>query len=421
MTDVYFNNNTGPLATTLGADLTVRGVNFASGASGPVTIGGANTLTIGATPVAHTFASVGGITVQNGSGAHVISANVVLGGPLSEAAPPANTAAPNDKIATHQFWGNASANTFTVTGNISGNYGLTLTNSYVIYAPSAGTAAGTDGSGSVVTQTGSGTAATTFVLSGNNTFTGGTTVSSGTLMVNNSSGSGTGTGVTNVMKGATLANNGNISGSVAVSGNAGGSGTYGNAVTVNSGGTFEGAATISGALSVNTGGLVTLSDGTLTASGGVINNGTVRLAHGASLSVGGTTLAANRVTTAKTAVRPKAGAASAAVTGGTFINNGTLDIISGEFVAPAGFTNNGVVLDSRVVQVKSVNASGGVVAVAIDGYSGHVYQLQRSGSLGGDTFTNVGTPQSGVTGVVMKFQDASPSPDRAFYRVQVDP
>ncbi len=61
--DVWFNNNSTALATTLGADTTIRSLNFASGAAGSVSIGGSNTLTIGA----------GGITVQQGTGAHTVS------------------------------------------------------------------------------------------------------------------------------------------------------------------------------------------------------------------------------------------------------------------------------------------------------------------------------------------------------------
>jgi fibronectin-binding autotransporter adhesin len=57
----------------------------------------------------------------------------------------------------------------------------------------------------------------TFVLSGANTYGGGTTVSGGTLLVNNTSGSGTGTGaVTVTNSGTTLGGTGTISGTVSV-------------------------------------------------------------------------------------------------------------------------------------------------------------------------------------------------------------
>ena len=56
----------------------------------------------------------------------------------------------------------------------------------------------------------------TMVLSGANLYQGGTTVSAGTLLVNNTSGSGTGTGGVSVESGGILGGNGTISGSVTV-------------------------------------------------------------------------------------------------------------------------------------------------------------------------------------------------------------
>jgi autotransporter-associated beta strand protein len=75
----------------------------------------------------------------------------------------------------------------------------------------------TVGGGTVgITKTDAGT----WTLSGNNTYTGGTTVSAGTLLVNNTVGSGTGTSTVTVNTGGTLGGNGSISGDVTV--NAGG-------------------------------------------------------------------------------------------------------------------------------------------------------------------------------------------------------
>ena len=85
--------------------------------------------------------------------------------------------------------------------------------------------------------------ASTFALSGNNTYSGGTTVNAGTLLVNNAAGSGTGTG----------------------------------AVTVNSGGTLGGTGTISGATTVNAGGTLRGDSGTGT---GTLNLGNTTLVGG---------------------------------------------------------------------------------------------------------------------------------------------
>lgn len=147
-TDVLFNSNASPLNTTLGGNLSVRSVNFAAGATGTVTIGGPNMLTLGA----------GGITVQAGTGAHTISSNVFLG--------------------TDQMWGNVSSNPLAVTGNISGSGNLTIVGSAVVDIP--GTLSGN--TYTTTTQTISGTGA--FVLSGENAYTGTTSINNGTLIVN---------------------------------------------------------------------------------------------------------------------------------------------------------------------------------------------------------------------------------------------
>ena len=356
LTDVYFNDNTVALPTTLGQDFAVRGVNFAAGAAGPVSVGGTNTLTINA----------GGITVQAGTGIHSISANVALG--------------------SDQTWGNVSASPFTVSGVVSGAHALTVVGACTIQAPVSASGSAT------VNQTDSGTGP--IVLLGANTYGGGTTVSSGTLVVGNTGGSGTGSGGVSVAAGGTLTNNGRISGGVILGGNAGGNGIFGGAVTVGNGAVFSAASTVNGPLTVASGGLVALSGNcTLNADGGVVNNGTIRLERGAQLVVGN---------------------------GGTFTNNGTLDIMTGGFSAPAGFTNHGTVIDSGVVRITGVNVAGGVLTLSMNGYSGHSYQLQRSNSLTGTAFANLDSPQSGTTGSTLTFTD-SVSSAHGFYRVQVDP
>ncbi len=73
------------------------------------------------------------------------------------------------------------------------------------------------GASGAVTKSGAGA----LILSGANTYAGGTTVSGGALLVKNSSGSGTGSGAVAVNAGATLGGNGSISGVVTV--NSGGS------------------------------------------------------------------------------------------------------------------------------------------------------------------------------------------------------
>ncbi|MDY0165723.1 MAG: autotransporter-associated beta strand repeat-containing protein [Thermoguttaceae bacterium] len=103
-------------------------------------------------------------------------------------------------------------------GNVVNNGSLTFNRSDELLVPNAISGSGT------LTQAGPGTT----VLSGENTYGGGTTVSVGTLLVNNASGSGTGSGPVAVELDATL----------------GGTGTIGGVTTVESGGALAPGASI---------------------------------------------------------------------------------------------------------------------------------------------------------------------------------
>jgi autotransporter-associated beta strand protein len=150
----------------------------------------------------------------------------------------------------------------------------------------------------------------TFVLSGANTYGGGTTVSAGTLFVNNSSGSGTGTGT----------------------------------VTVNGTGTLGGSGTISGAVNVSASGARINAGGTAGAVG-TLATGALTLSSASVMSVDMTSTTADRInvtgavniTSASLQLNIPNG--TVFTTGQTFtlISNDLTDAISGTFSnAPAG-------------------------------------------------------------------------------------
>ncbi len=124
-TDVFFvfKPETNPI-TTLGQDFSIKGLSFTSAVTSPVTIGGANLLTIG----------TDGLTV-NSSASDLISANVAIGGV--------------------ETWANnsPSATTLTVSGQISGSAALTLA-----------------GTGSTTTPSGA------FIFSGSDSYSGALTL-----------------------------------------------------------------------------------------------------------------------------------------------------------------------------------------------------------------------------------------------------
>jgi autotransporter-associated beta strand protein len=163
--------------------------------------------------------------------------------------------------------------------------------------------------------------------------------------------------------------------------------------TVDSGGTLVACGTINGAV-VNNGTIDSDCGGVLTITGNVTNNGTTRITDGGSI-----------------------------VANGVFTNNGILDIMTGNSALPANFVNNGTVLNSSLVKVKSLAMTATGLTVSIQTYPGHTYQLQSEASLTGSTWADVTsnvTTQTDGNGV-MTFSIINLAPGSQFYRIQVGP
>jgi len=133
----------------------------------------------------------------------------------------------------------------------------------------------------------------TLTLAGDNTYSGGTTINSGTLRVNNTTGSGTGSGNVTIAAGAALGGNGTISGSVTASGAT--LGIVNSTLTV-SGSLFTSATTtfVSGA-TINVSGSTAVSSGNFTVNGslggGALNVSGTAILRGNGTVSGATTVA----------------------------------------------------------------------------------------------------------------------------------
>jgi hypothetical protein len=105
---------------------------------------------------------------------------------------------------------------------------------------------------------------------------------------------------------------------------------------------------------------------------------------------------------------------------GGFTNSGVLDLLTWNGTLPAGFVNQGVVLDRSHVVIRSLTNSSGQWIVSIDGYAGHNYQLQRCDQLGGG-WVSIGASQTGA-GATLQLEDSTnPAGTSGFYRVMVSP
>jgi fibronectin-binding autotransporter adhesin len=158
------------LNTTLDANFDIHSLSFNNQATAAVTVGGTNSLKI----------EGGGITIDSGSGTHTISTS---GGVI---------------VGANQTWSNNSSNLFTVSSGITGTAtgsnttALTLNGTGIGGMLLSGVIGDGSGGGKLGLLVNSGG---TVTFAGSNGYTGGTTITSGTLQVGNGSTGGTlGTG-----------------------------------------------------------------------------------------------------------------------------------------------------------------------------------------------------------------------------------
>jgi autotransporter-associated beta strand protein len=241
---------------------------------------------------------------------------------------------------------------------------------------------------SAVTKVGTGT----LTLSGNNFYTGPTIVNAGRLIL---AGPNTSTGATTI-NGGTL----ELSGSL----------INASTVEVKSGATLHLTGSLTtGTLTIRAGGKLT-GGGTINAT--VINEGLIS-ADAANFFING-----NLTNAASGTIRLTRGA-GLTHSGGTFTNNGLLDLIT------AGATNLVItpgtnVLDATVLRGTFAWTPGSPATLTMTAWIGHTYQLQRITDLVAGTWESVGTPVEG-NGSATAFTDTTPPvAERFFYRIAVD-
>lgn len=319
-----------------------------------------------------TFGQDGSSTLTLGAANTYSGSTVVLTGILTDGI--AGAFSPNSPIIIGSAGTLAVANNETVpgVGGLAGSV-LTLGGTLTEVIPSGGTSANTliNGSGALTV---SGTGA--LYLYGANTYSGATTINSGSVIALNGSGSATGTGTVTIASGALLglgggSGVGNISGNIVDNGTVQlahtVSSTYGGSISgtgaLISGGTQEfltGASTYSGGTTVSSGTLVLTNT-----TGSGIGTGTATINGGATLQLGNAT-------------------ANGAITGNV-VDNGSLTISR-----PDTIGYNGVISGTG-----QVNTIGGTLQLGgLNTYSGPTV---LSGSIITDGATGAFSPNSVVT------------------------
>ena len=238
--------------------------------------------------------------------------------------------------------------------------------------------------GGALVKSGSGT----WILTYTNTYTGGTTINGGTLLVNNTAGSGTGTGAVNINSGGTLGGTGKLAG--AVTNNAGGTLTPGNSGI--------GTLTFGSSLNLNSGSTTLME---LSKTNSVTTNDLISVAG--TLTLGGTLTVTNLTTNALAA-----GNSFDLFNAGTFTGNftsKTLPALATNLVWDTSqLTNNGIIavvaLPAITNQPQSLTVIAGNSASFAAGATGTAtlaYQWLKNGIVIAGATTNPFTIASATT------------------------
>ena len=252
-------------------------------------------------------------------------------------------------------------------------------------------------------------------LTANNTYSGGTTVNDGTLLVNNTAGSGTGSGLVQVNAGATLSGTGSVAGAVNIAASGSMTPTAGGTLTMSSslinagsigasggnfivGGVFTnsgtalfsgGIGTLTGAAAVNTGTGLIQGNGTIANTAMLRNSGTIFADNASPLRIGG-------------ALFNQAGGVVKATDGrlivtGVFTNSGTLTFLNSVGTFSSAVVNNGAwVTDptTNVFQNTYTLTSSGSISMS----AGDVYIFTNGASTVGSFINN--STQSNTTSML---------------------
>ncbi|MEQ1859283.1 MAG: autotransporter-associated beta strand repeat-containing protein [Chthoniobacteraceae bacterium] len=393
------------LDTTLGGDQSVKSLTIATASA--VGIGGANTFTI---------VSSGGITMNSGAGALTISANAVT-------------------LGASQAWTNNSSNPVTVSSAINGNAAPAATRTLTFAGSGAGainiTGAIGDGAigGNVAILVNKSGGSVTF--SAQNTFTGGTTVTAGTLVLGHATNTLADAGAVTVnggtldigansdTVGAVVLNSGSITGTTGVltgtsyavesgsisailGGAAALTKTTAGTVILSADNTYSGGTTISaGTLQIGNAGATGSVVGNITNNAALVFDRTADLTYADVISGTGTvtqngtnnlTLSAAQTHTGGTTVNAGTLTLSRPNNDGVGNIRGTLTINSG---ATARLTGNNVLGYNGGAKVETINIVGGLLDNTANGDQGfgHIFNLTGGTMQTNGGVSDAGTPQ----------------------------